>query len=276
MRRVTRGRATSLALPADGAASVDWSVTRDFDGSSVGSGTAAPVTAGEWTLDLTAVQLATLDTLTVEWTTDTGDDYQEVVEVAGGHHFGLGLARGIEPFKSYAADYPDEDIIRERAAAEWDLENECGQAFVPRYARARFDGHGLTDLILPFPTLRRVRAVTIDGTALTADELDALTTYREDGVVYRSAGWPAGRQNVEVVFEHGMDTAPGRVPQATLALVRHYIVDSPVDDRAQQVTNEDGVTLSLTVAGRYRNVYAVPEANAVVAQYGVHQGFGSA
>lgn len=60
---------------------------------------------------------------------------------------------------------------------------------------------------------------------------------------------PAGRRNVEVEYEQGLQPVPSEIRLAALRLLRDQLVKSPLDDRATSQAGEFG-TFSLATAGR--------------------------
>lgn len=233
----------------------------------VAAGTGTPTgSPGVYTASLGAAG-DQLDNLTVEWSATVGGNaatLTQLVEVVGGHIFSIADARRVRPFSSEEA-WPEPLLRDMRVLVEQALEDACGRAFVPRYARERIDGWG-RELVLGFPDVRRLRKLTVDGTPLTADEL-AEVIVTPEGTLYRPSGFPEGRANIEAVYEHGMSAAPGRVPLAAIKVLRQLAVDSPVSDRAVSLTNEDGTYSSFVVAGVRGAAFSVPEANAVVSHY---------
>jgi hypothetical protein len=263
---------TSDGDPADADAPPTVDVLRE-DGTSLvddAATTAGQAGDGLYTYPLAAANTAQLDALTVRLNATINGDahrFDFIVEVAGGHLFTIAEARSLDPLGDEAT-YPLEDILAARIAVEAALEDACGVAFVPRYARAKLDGNGKTDLLLPNVEPRALIAVTVDGTALDSGEL-AEVELLEEGVLYRAAGWAEGRRNVEVKYEHGFSRVPGRVNRAALQLARHVLVDSPISDRTTSLTTEDGTVQVFVTPGVRGAVFAIPEANAVVVQYGM-------
>jgi hypothetical protein len=223
------------------------------------------------TLTLTAADTAALDLLRFEWTATLDGEaqvFESWVEVVGGFLFSVADLRKLAPFRPEdGEDYTDADLEAARTAAEAALEDACGVAFVPRYARERLDGAPRGDLLLGHPRVLAVRSVTVNGAALDADAL-ALVEPLAEGTLYRPAGWSCGRRAVEVVYEHGHRFTPPRVSRAAMLLARHVLVESPLDDRASSVTNSDGTFQVFVTAGVRGAVFSLPEANAVVEAYG--------
>lgn len=256
----TDGTATD---PAPDTATV--TITRD-DGTAIVTAAAATGTGvGSFSYSLSAAQNNLLDTLTVKWTSSLGT-IASTVEVVGGFLFSIAQARSLDPLNN-ATRYPTQAIIDARTLAETALEEACGVAFVPRYRREPLSGTGGTELILSQPRITAIRSMSLAGTALTAGELAAVVP-SGPGVIYTLNGWTRGFGNYSIAYEHGYVSPPPRVTNAALLLARRYLVDSPVSDRATSMTTDDGTTQFLVTAGVRQAVFDIPEANAVVAQYG--------
>ena len=234
-------------------------ITRD-DGSLLLDEVAATRTAvGTFAISLTAVQNNQLDSLSVAWTSSLGT-LPAIVEIVGGFLFTIAQARALNPL-SDVVRYPTQRIVDARTMVETALEDACGVAFVPRYRRESLNGSGSTEVALAMPRVRSIRAGTLDGTALTVDDLAAIVP-SGPGIIYTPSGWTRGFINYAISYEHGYDTPPPRVSNAALLLARRYLVDSPVSDRATSLTTEDGTTQFLVTAGVRQAVFDIPEANA--------------
>lgn len=243
-------------------------VTRE-NGTALTNGNATGVGAAARTFALTTTHTASLDILTVTWVSSTYGTLTTQVEIVGGFLFSIAQARAVKPLNN-TDTYTAAAITEARTLAEMALEDACGVAFVPRYARRSFDGSGSGDLLLP-PLARTVTVGSIDGTALTSSELADLEIY-DSGVLYNPLGWTAGRRNVSLTYTHGYPSPPPRVGRACLLLAKRFLVDSPIHDRATSVTTDDGTTSFFVTAGVRDAVFDVPEANAVVEEYGMRFG----
>lgn len=194
-------------------------------------------------------------------------EFHEPDAVADPVYFSVAEAREIPGLSSLTL-YPDEAIELARDIVEDALERACGVAFVLRDATMTTDGNGTCDLLV-LPRPREVTACTVCETTLTPTELGDLVLYR-DGRIYRECGWPAGRGNVEIAFNHGYEVIPPLVKRAALELAKRFLIDTPVDPRASSVTGEDGTTQILKPDGTFGH----PLADMVVNTYGVAYGIG--
>lgn len=183
-------------------------------------------------------------------------------------------ARAQESALANETTYPDPLIAAMALAAEEALEHACGVAFISRTATAEpHDPPAGCDLILDWARPTAVSAVTVDGSALAAPALAAIVKYK-DGRLYRREGWGVNRGGVLVTYTHGFAAVPGRVKRAAIQLTKRWLVDSPVNDRATQLVNPDGTTQWFVTAGIGGNITDIPEANAVISEYGVRGNVG--
>jgi hypothetical protein len=249
--RVVRTAAATLTkvfyvdeTATDVSGSVAVVVTRVADGSSVSSGTATRTTTGTYTYVLPSQ--ANLDWLDIAWTGSIGGGtvtLTDRVEIVGGFLFGLVQARSSDPSLSSTSTYPTADILARRIEVEQECEKICRQAFVPRYHREKLSGYDGDRIATRWPLLRKLRSVTVSGTAWSVDAVAAVAV-SEAGMLTLPAGslWPAGAQNICVEYEHGMDQPPGRVPAAAMRHLR-YLLNEPrngIPDRVATYSNEAG------------------------------------
>lgn len=178
-----------------------------------------------------------------------------------GHYFDLAYARKLAPLDDESA-YPDDEVEEARDDAEEMLEEAAGVAFVPRQETVVVDGPGHADLFLPRPKARAVIAASVGGVALTGDELAAITP--TSGGAYRAAGWPQGRNNIVVTYEHGYPQPPRRIRRAARILTKALLVDRLVDDRASRIEVEGGLITFATARGES---FDLPDVNAAIRQH---------
>jgi hypothetical protein len=227
-------------------ASGDVTVTvKRLDGTVVTSGTAAhPGPVGRYTFVLPAQ--ANVDVLTVDWSGTFGGatvTVREAAEIVGGYLFGLGQARNdIAEVRKNPGRYSEALLADRRIVVEHVAEQIIGRAMVPRFARVACSGRGGTDLLTPHLMLRAVRAITVDGTVWTSDQLVRVVPL-ESGVLHLKSGcWPAGRQNIIAEVEHGEDMPPPDVSLAAIRHLQHVLAGTAtgVSDRAASFTVQDG------------------------------------
>lgn len=275
---------TSVTFQEDGVTvdpgTVTLTLTRE-DGTVIASAQATSGTgAAARTFNLTAAtHLASLDVLRLDWYSATKGTLTTYAEVVGGFLFSVAELRALLPNTD---TYPTADLITGRTLAEQALEDACGVPFVPRYFRVKVDGSGHEDLLLP-PRPLSITSVTTgatsssDGTALTAAELEDLRLY-DDGRLYHSAGWIAGRGNVEIKGTHGYPRPPARVSRAALKLAERFLRDTPLSEMMTSYSGPDGTTQHMGSEGTRQRIalkiFDVPEAETVLNLYGLNHGIG--
>lgn len=215
---------------------------------------------GGFTFTLTPLDTALLDTLTATWKFTLGGQIQSLkttTEIVGGYHFGLDELRQMDPLQDQVK-YPMAKLIEARTLAETALEDACGVAFVPRYSHRTVQAYGDTTIDLG-PKVRLVRSATLNGVAS-----DVSTLTYSAGLAVSSGTWTSGVWTIG--WEHGYDSCPPWVARASMLLARHFLVESPIDDRFSSVSTQDG-TFSMVTPGMRGALFAIPEINAVVDQY---------
>lgn len=236
-------------------------VARASDGTSI-SGSPFTYTVSGTTCSFTLPAQAALDLLTVDWTGTVNGaavTARDFVEVVGGFLFDLGTARA----RHNLAAYSFAQLADGRVDVEQECERICRRAFVPRFAFEAHTGSGTAQLGVRWPSIRKVRAVTVSGTALSAPDVAALG-YAEHGVITRPAGglWPAGAA-IAVEYEHGWDFPPGEVGDAAMLRLRSRLAQpkSGIPDRAQSYAVADGGVYRLTMPGA--TATGIPDVDAV-------------
>lgn len=231
---------------------------RRLDGTVVqGPSAATPVSTGVYSFAVAAQ--GQLDTLTVDWVgTLAGASHtaQDILEVVGGHLFGLAQARNA--LKLDLRSYSTAELAAKRISVEIECEDIRRQAQVPRFMRVALDGSGTSQLVTPHLEVRRVRAVSLsygDGSApvaLTAGEL-ALIAPNRAGVLTRTSGevWPYGHGNILVEYEHGLSYPIQTVQDAAILRLRYFLnaTRTAVPDRALSFSVAEGGTYRLAAAG---------------------------
>lgn len=191
-----------------------------------------------------------LDILRITWTGSFGGATvtlePDLVEVVGGHVFGVAEARDVLGLTSPAnlTKYPTTLLAARRVEVEQECERICHRAFVPRFARVALTGRGRYDLVLPDVDIRTVRAVTVAGVAVDVAGL----TWSAAGVVTRRGGvWPAGAQ-IFVEYEYGLDYPPEEIRSAQILRLRSKLGEttSAVPDRAVSYTVVEGAVFRLS------------------------------
>lgn len=238
----------------------------DDTGAAVDSGTPT-VSSGTLTYDLAVADVTHLGVYHAVWTGDVGGIAQSWhidFEIVGGFLFELGDLRAANRVLSDGTKYPTERLDDARVSAEQMIEEAAQVAFVPRGRTVTVLGSGIYRLILPDNAIRRIVSVTIDGTALTADELAALVI-REWGAVDSANVWTKDA-TIVVTYEHGLERAPGPISRAAIILAVEELIESGIPSRATATTIGDQ-TYRITVAGR-DGVTGIPYVDSAIAQFG--------
>lgn len=270
--------------PTDATGSVTYAVV-DATGAAVTSGTASSAGASTGTYTFVLAAQSALKALTVTWSATvagsatTATTYAEIV---GGHFFTLKQGRDSDASLADTTTYPTADLTAARLEVEVECENICDLAFVPRYARVVLDGSGTDELVLQHPDrtyrsvaeVRTVRSVTMadspDGTftAFTAGQLADLAV-AADGTMVRTGGdvFTAGRRNVIVEYEYGLDAPPSDLVREAKIRLRTVLNanKSGVPDRASSFTMTDGGTFRLDMPGPFRT--GIPTVDAAYGRY---------
>lgn len=190
---------------------------------------------------LTVVVTGTVDSLTVRRSVE--------IDVVGASYVTVAELRQ-EPDLNDAVRFPRQLLADIRDELEARIENYLGHALVPRYwigqATVRPDGL----LEVPFPFLRAVRSISIDGVAGSVADC---SLPRPDGsVVLYGPRVPAGSV-VTLGVEHGHDGPDGRLVRELKGAVRREVLarasKAPRDALSQTA---DGTTTRFSFAGARR------------------------
>lgn len=232
------------------------------------------------TYSLTPTHTASLDRLTLTWTSATLGVRTTDVEVAGAYLFTVAEARawgakvnGAYPLQS-ASDYPAATIEEARARITEEIEGHCKVSFVPRYEREMLDGNGSRCLLLPHYGVTGVRAIetrdvgAATWTAFDADELADVSVDPIGELVRELLGtFPAGRRNVRVGYEHGWQAPPLAIKRAALDVLLDQLPATNVSRRALQEASEFG-TIQLARQDSSRGWYfGLPHVDSVIGDY---------
>lgn len=241
-----------------------------YDGAGTSIYTTTPsITQGVLSADVPYAELPNLDTYNAVWTGTVGgvaQSWETPFELVGGFIFEVSELRAFDSRNlSDGTRFPTESLKDRRSEAEDAFEARCGCAFVPRGSRETIIGNGRQKLLVEFPFPTEIYSVTVDGVALTAPEIAALTIHRW-GAIESTTYWTDGSVIV-IHYAHGFTVPPAPVKRAVLTLASEYakMSYSSVPARATATTIGDQ-TFRITVAGRDGR-FGIPDVDAVASQY---------
>ncbi|MGE5501669.1 MAG: hypothetical protein ACM3W4_07070 [Ignavibacteriales bacterium] len=231
--------------------------------------------SGRLRLALSPAQTAQVHDLTALWSFAVGGVQQSATtrhRVVGDVLFSLAEARAFDGGAlASSATFPDAAILAARDRITDAFAEICGVAFGARYARDVLDGDGSESIRVAEQRILSVLAVAVRGvdgwTPFSPDELTDVIVYPR-GLLYRETFgvFPAGRRNVEVQYEHGLQPVPAEIRLAALRLLRDQLVKGPLDDRATSQAGEFG-TFALATAGRNGSYFGLPLVDEVLHRY---------
>lgn len=260
MTQVLRNTAATLKQPfyVDGAPANVGAVTVTIarsDGTALAADAATTFDDVAKTYSFALARQPDLDLLTVTWKRDTSQEtVTSTVEIVGGLLFSVVEARAFDGgAMANTTKYTDAAIESARTRiTDW-IQDATRVSWITRHQRATKDGTGTRHLWLPDREVTAVRAASIDGTALTASELDDVTAY-EDGCITRKSGgvWGSGERNVIVSYEHGYPYLRNGVDRMALLWLRRVLVGSNIPDAVTAYTDEAGNNYRIGVPGQKR------------------------
>lgn len=275
LQRILAGTAATIRVkfeqggePASPDGDVIVNVTRDSDGELIVDNATADGGAGEFSYTFASDDVAELDLLDARWTASISgaeSTLQTRVEIVGGFTFRLSELRTSEPTLADVLAYPAEALADARTQAEQALEDRnggIGWAMVPRYRRDRVPVDGVRHLGLA-PLVRRVRGATIGQVDIPGLEV-------VQGAVPFD-GWfgdPQHPSEISIGYEHGADEVPARGKRAAMRLAKHYLLPSPLDDRAIRI-DTDASTYTVSTPGLRGQSFGIPEVDSFVNDYAV-------
>jgi len=255
-------------VATDAAGDVTYAVKR-LDGTVVTGGTATHPGVGTYAFLLPATETQDLDSYSVDWTGTFGGaaaTVRDFVEIVGGFMFSVDDARNMPPVLN-AVVYPNALVARKRTAVEVQAERICNVAFVPRFKRRALGGNGSPYLKLPDLLIRAVRAVSVDGVAWSAGQVEA-AGFGDSGVLTMntigapSGVWPIGQRNIIVEYEHGMDQADDDLAEAGVIHLRSRLTggDTSVPYRAISFQSIEGGTYRLSTPSKQKTGIPIVDA----------------
>jgi hypothetical protein len=266
-----------------------------YDGASTLLATQTPAYAASiFTANIAYTVLPKLDTYTLVWSgsvNSVATEWTTTLELVGGHIFEIADLRAMDRAFADTTKYPNALLRAVRIAVEETFESSRASqvCWVPRGRRVTLDGtapdfarayspllygNDTRCLTVPDYEVRSVYSVSIDGTALTQQEIADIDI--ADNVLWRKAGvqwpsWPYGHKNIVLHYECGYDRPPAAITRAALILGREYLVKSDLPSRATATSIGDQI-FRLTIAGR-DGITGIPDVDAAIDQFG-RKGYG--
>ena len=258
--RVLRNSAETLSVTFNGKLQPTQTVVTigitDGGDTVVGAGTAATsVGSGVYA---TALGRSDLDTLTATWSGTFGGNamtFLTQVEVIGGVYVTPAELRAQESISGETSVFPLADLVEAIDYARHVIDDYTGTSWTYRGKRETLSGSNTEYLRLKHMFPRRVISASVDGTALTATQLNNLAL-DETGVIVRDDdAWTftTPGHKVKVHYEHGItETPPPDIKWAAVTLARFHLLEqvSRIPDRATQVQSEFG-NITLSQAGGF-------------------------
>lgn len=212
---------------------------------------------------------AQLNDLTAAWTGTVDGEATTLyskVEIVGGFIFGIAQARAFDGAKlASTATYPTETITAARDRITDNLETLTGVSWVPRFAREEYDGDGTDTLLVSHYHPTEVLSASIDGTALTSEELADLKVYKDGRIKRKTLGtWTEG-EDIVIEYVHGFDHLNDGVDYHALRWLTHQIVGTNLPRTAIQQIDQLGTFRMATAGEKYPT--GIPEVDAWLASH---------
>lgn len=188
-----------------------------------------------------------LKRITTTWSGTFGQAKQFTTqhEVVGGFYSTPIEVRNMDSISGETSTFPTADLVEATTWAEAVIDDYCGTSFVYRYKRDVLDGTGTDTIKLSKMFPRKILAASIDGTALTSDELSKISLYDSGVIVREEDVWertPEGKK-VVIEYEAGISkTPPPDIAWAAKTLARYHLIEqvSRIPDRALSISSEFG------------------------------------
>jgi hypothetical protein len=188
-----------------------------------------------------------LKRLTATWsgTFGTAMEFTTQHEVVGGVYATPIEVRNMDSISGESSTFPTADLVEATTWAEAVIDDYCGTSFVYRYERDVLDGTGTDTIRLSRMFPRKIIAASIDGVALTSDEINNIALHDSGVIVREDDIWeftPAGKK-VIIEYEAGVDkTPPPDIAWAARTLARYHLIEqvSRIPERALSISSEFG------------------------------------
>ena len=188
-----------------------------------------------------------LKRLTATWsgTFGTAMEFTTQHEVVGGFYATPIEIRNMDSISGEASTFPTADLVEATTWAEAVIDDYCGTSFVYRYQRDVLNGTGSDRIKLSRMFPRKIIAASIDGVALTADEISRIALHDSGEIVREDDIWEFTTPGKKVIIEYeaGVDkTPPPDIAWATRTLARYHLIEqvSRIPERALSISSEFG------------------------------------
>jgi hypothetical protein len=228
----------------------------------------SPFTATRQSVGLYRFQLpaaiTTLDTYNAAWTMPDATTRASRFEVVGSFLYTVKQLQVFDTALANETTYPPSRVRDIREAVEDRFGTIAQVSFTRRGLREYLDGDGTPVLFATWPMVRRVVSLKIGGTTIDVANLKG---YESGRLELTSGSFTWGRQNVEVLYEHGYDPPPAPVVEQGMVYGRELMVKGAFDDnaRASSIQTELGL-IRMTQATQGK--VGIPSVDAVLADYG--------
>ena len=188
-----------------------------------------------------------LKRLTATWsgTFGTAMEFTTQHEVVGGVYATPIEVRNMDSINGESSTFPTADLVQATTWAEAVIDDYCGTSFVYRYERDVLNGTGNDTIKLSRMFPRKIIAASIDGVALTSDEINNIALHDSGVIVREDDIWEFTTPGKKVVIEYeaGVDkTPPPDISWATRTLARYHLIEqvSRIPERALSISSEFG------------------------------------
>lgn len=239
-------------------------------GASVTSGAVA-VSSNDRSTTIAAADNAAVDRLTAVWSSGGAVLATTYHDVVGGFYASLADIRSNTTLGS-ATKHPDATLLEVRSEVEYQLDDACRRAFVPRFASETLSGSGRNVLQLAQGDLREVVSLEYWTGTAWADLAVTVAEIEPDSfgrAVMRRDVFPAGHKNLRVGYRYGLDRPPADLKRAVVKAVeaRRAGDTSGIPSRAISVQGTELGNVVLATPGLGKWITAIPEIDEVINRY---------
>ena len=188
-----------------------------------------------------------LKRLTATWsgTFGTAMEFTTQHEVVGGFYATPIEVRNMDSISGESSTFPTVDLVQAVTWAEAVIDDYCGTSFVYRYERDVLDGTGTDSIKLSRMFPRKIIAASIDGVALSSDDINNIALHDSGVIVREDDIWEFNTPGKKVIVEYeaGYDkTPPPDIAWASRTLARYHLIEqvSRIPERALSISSEFG------------------------------------